>query len=99
MSGENCTALVTKLSRDRVAITRDRFRDGIDRFVKTLQLVFDGVAHDETTRDAKSLVVNYQCFANGNARRNRNSLQRSHCDVSGDRGQPLRTSIMILSIE
>jgi len=92
---EDGAALIAKLSGDRVAISRNLIGDSIDGFVKPLQLVFDGVAHDEPTRDAKSLSVDYQCFANGYAWRNRNSLQRSHCDVGGDRGQPLRASIMI----
>jgi hypothetical protein len=95
MCGEDGTALFAKLSRYRVAIACDLLGDGVDRFVKPLQLVVDGVAHYEPTRDPESLVVDYQCFANGYAWRNRNSLQRSHCDVGADRGQPLRTSIMI----
>jgi hypothetical protein len=95
MCGEDGTALIAKLSRYRIAIARDLLRDRVDRFIETLQLVVDGIAHHEPTRDAKSLVVDYQCFANGYAWRNRNSLQRSHCDVGGDRGQPLRASIMI----
>jgi hypothetical protein len=95
MSGEDGTALIAELSRYRIAIAGNLFGDGVDRVIESLQLVVDGIAHHEPARDAESLVVDYQCFANGYAWRNRNSLQRSHCDVGGDRGQPLRASIMI----
>lgn len=95
MSGEDRAALIAKLSRYRVAIASDLLGDGVDCLVETLQLVVDRVAQDEPPGDAESLVVDYQGFANGYAWRNRNSLQRSHCDAGGDRGQPLRTSIMI----
>lgn len=95
MGREDGTALVAELSGYRVAIAGDLSGDGVDRFVQPLQFVVDGVAHDKPARDAESLVIDYQCFANGNAWRNRDSLQRSHGDVGGDRSQPLRASIMI----
>ena len=95
MGGEDGTALFAKLRRDRVTIAGNLSGDGVDCVVQPLQFVIDGVAHHKPPGDAKSLVIDDQCFANGNAWRNRDSLQRSHGDVGGDRSQPLRASIMI----
>ena len=47
---------------------------GRDGLVEPFQLVVDGVARDEPARDAKSLVVHHQGFADGDAGRNGNSL-------------------------
>ncbi len=45
---------------------------------QTLELVFDGVARNEPPRDAKSLGVDDQRFADGDAGRNGDSLKFLH---------------------
>ena len=67
----------------QLAATASRLRaispaGGGDRLVEPLQLVVDRVARDEPPRDAKSLVVHHQRFADGHARRNGNPLKSLH---------------------
>ena len=41
--------------------------DGIDGSMKSLEFVLDGIARNEPARNSKSLVIDNQRFANGNA--------------------------------
>ena len=65
---------VAQLAGDGVAIALDFGAGGVDGLVEPFELVLDGIARDEPPRDAKSLVVHDQRFADGHAGRNGNPL-------------------------
>ena len=71
---EDGAVLLAQLGGDGLAVAGDLGRRGRDRLVQPLQLVVHGVARHEPPRDAKSLVVHHQRFADGDARRNGDSL-------------------------
>ena len=66
--------LLAQLAGHGLAVAGDLDRRRADRLVEPLQLVVHGVARHEPPRDAKSLVVHHQRFADGHARRNGDSL-------------------------
>ena len=71
---EDGAVLLAQFAGDGVAIALDFGAGGGDGLVEPFQLVVDRVARDEPARDAKSLVVHHQRFADGHAGRNGNSL-------------------------
>ena len=66
--------LLAQLAGDRVAVAGDFPAGGANRLVQPLQFVVHRVAGDEPPGDAKSLGVHHQRLADGDARRNGNSL-------------------------
>ena len=66
--------LVTQLAGDAVAVPLGFGRRRFNGLVEPFQLVLHRIARHEPTRDAKSLVVHDQRFAQGYARRNGDSL-------------------------
>ena len=68
MSRKNGPALFAKLLSDRIAVSFNLAPNGGNCSVEALELIIDNVARNETARDAESLVINYQRFANGDAR-------------------------------
>ena len=63
---------------DHAAILVDLHGHRGDGPVKTIKLVFDRIARDESARNSKSLVINHHRFANGYAWRNGDSLEYVH---------------------
>ena len=74
MGVEDGGVLVAQLARDRFAIALDFCAGGGHGRVEPFHLIFDGIARDEPARNAKSLGVHHQCFADRHAGRNGNSL-------------------------
>ncbi len=74
MGVEDGGVLLAQFLGDGVAVAGDLGRRGRDRLVQPLQFVVHRVARHEPPRDAKSLVVHHQRFADGDARRNGYSL-------------------------
>ena len=71
---EDGGVLLAQFLGDRVAVAGDLGRRGRDRLLQPVQFVVHGVARHEPPRNAKSLVVHDQRFADGNPRRNGYSL-------------------------
>ena len=78
MGLEDRAVLFAQFGGDGVAIAGDLVGGRGDGLVEPLQLVDHGVAGDEPPRDAKSLVVHDQRFADDDARRNGDSLKFLH---------------------
>ena len=85
VGGEDRAVFLAELLGDAVAIALDLGGGGGDRLIEPLQLVFDGIARQEPTRDAKSLVVHDERFADRHAGRNGNSLKTFHVVSRCDR--------------
>ena len=81
---------------DPVAIALDLGGGGGDGPIQPLQLVFDGVTRQEPTRDAESLGVHDEHFADRHAGRNGNPLKTFHVDSteSADRSKRHRRAAL-----
>ena len=82
MGREDGGVLLAEFAGDGVAIAFDLGAGGFDGLVEAFEFVVDGIARDEPARDAKSLVVDHQRFADGDAGRNGNALQSLHVILS-----------------
>ncbi len=74
MGGEDGAVLFAELAGDGLAIAVDLLARGAHGRFEPFQLVFHRVARDESSRDAKALVVHDEGLTHGDAGRNRNSL-------------------------
>jgi hypothetical protein len=83
MGGEDGGVVVAQLIGDALAVVLDLADGGVERAVEALQLLVDGVARKEAARDAESLVVEHESFADRDAWRYGNALEAFHCGLIG----------------
>ena len=79
MGFEDGAVLFPEFLGDGIAVAGDLVAGGGDSAIETLQLVFNRIARDKASRDAKSLVVHDQRLADGHAGRDRDTLKFLHC--------------------
>ena len=78
---EDRAVLVAQFFADLIAVMLDFGPGGIHGAGQALELVVDGIPRDEPPGDAKSLLVDDQGFANGDAGRNGDSLKFLHATL------------------
>ena len=93
MGGEDRAVLLAQLLGDAVAIALDLGGGGGDGLIEPLQLVLDRVARQEPTRDAKSLVVHDEHFADRHAGRNGNPLKTFHVVLAGTPAESAKSPV------
>ena len=81
MGFEDRRILLAQLPGNGIPIPCDFLTRRVHRALQPLQFVFDRIARNEPPRDAKSLVVHHQRFADGDPGRNGDTLKLLHVGV------------------
>ncbi len=82
MRGEDRRVLLPQFALDGIAIGRDFACRGLDCSRQTLEFGFHRIARDKPMRDPKTFGIHDHGFANGDTRRNGDSLKSKHYILS-----------------